>query len=77
MWGTARFWSTVALRLFNVCDKAKPATRRGRKATGPRVLREAMDDSPKDPKTAGLPKRFNHETGAEQRTSIDLLRRLA
>jgi len=36
-------------------DKAKPAERRGRKATGPRFLREAMDDSPKDPKTAELP----------------------
>ena len=24
-----------------------------------------MDDSPKDPKTAGLPKRFNHETGVQ------------
>jgi hypothetical protein len=30
-----------------------------------------------NPKTAGLPKRFNHETGVDQRTSIDLLRRLA
>ena len=29
--------------------KAKPAERRGRKATGLRFLREAMDDSPKDP----------------------------
>ncbi len=36
-------------------DKAKPAERWGRKATGPRFLREAMDDSPKDPKTAELP----------------------
>jgi hypothetical protein len=30
-------------------DKAKPAERRGRKATGPRFLREAKDDSPKNP----------------------------
>ena len=36
-------------------DKAKPAERRGRKATGPRFLREAMEDSPKDPKIAGFP----------------------
>ena len=36
-------------------DKAKPAERRGRKATGPRFLREAMDDLPKDPKAAELP----------------------
>ncbi len=36
-------------------DKAKPAERQGRKATGPRFLREATDDSPKDPKIAGLP----------------------
>ncbi len=34
---------------------AKPAKRRGRKATGPRFLREATDDSPKDPKIARLP----------------------
>ena len=27
--------------------------RRGRKATGPRFLREAMDDSPKDPRSPG------------------------
>jgi hypothetical protein len=36
-------------------DKAKPAKRQGRKATGPRLLREAMDDTSKDPKIAGLP----------------------
>ncbi len=41
----------------NKNDKAKPAERRGRKATGPRFLREAMDDSPKDPKIAELPQR--------------------
>ena len=35
--------------------KAKPAARRGRKATDLRFLREAMDDSPKYPKIAGLP----------------------
>ncbi len=37
-------------------DKAKPTKRWRRKATGPRFLREAKDDSPKDPKTAELPK---------------------
>jgi hypothetical protein len=36
-------------------DKGKPSESWGRKATGPRFLREAMDDSPKDPKTARLP----------------------
>jgi len=36
-------------------DKAKPAERRGQKATGPRFLREATDDSPKDRKIAGPP----------------------
>ncbi len=36
--------------------KAKPAKKRGRKAMGPRFLREAKDDSPKVPKMAGLPK---------------------
>jgi len=38
-----------------IFDKAKPAERRGRKATGPRFLREAINDSPKDSKIAGLP----------------------
>jgi hypothetical protein len=36
-------------------DKAKPAERRGRKATGPRFLRDGACDATKDPKTAGLP----------------------
>ncbi len=53
----------VRCRIYSKCynsvtsntDKAKPAQRRRRKATGPRFLREAMDDSPKDPKIAGLP----------------------
>ncbi len=35
-------------------DKAKPVQRRGRKATGPRFVREATDDSPKDATIAGL-----------------------
>ncbi len=39
-----------------IIDKVKPVERQGRKATGPRFLREATDDSPKDPKIAGLPK---------------------
>jgi len=40
-------------------EKSKPAERQGRKATGPRFLRDAFDafDATKDPKTAGLPKR--------------------
>ena len=45
----------LLLRLGDNNEKAKPAERRGRKATGPRFLREAKDDSPKDPKIAGLP----------------------
>ncbi len=36
-------------------DKGKPDQSQGRKATGPRFLREASVDSPKDPKIAGLP----------------------
>ncbi len=36
-------------------DKDKPAKRWGRKATGPRFLRDAFDDATKDPKTAELP----------------------
>ena len=43
--------------IHSTTDKAKPAERRGRKATGPRFLREAADDSPKDPKMAELPNR--------------------
>ena len=34
-------------------DKAKPVKRLGRKATGPRFLREAKEDLPKGPKIAG------------------------
>ena len=34
-------------------------------ATGPRFLREATDDFRRTPKTAGLPKRFDHETGEQ------------
>jgi hypothetical protein len=36
-------------------DKGKPDQSQGRKATGPRFLREASNDSPKDPKIAELP----------------------
>jgi len=46
---------TLELCLVHKSDKAKPAEKRGRKAAGPRFLREAMEDSPKDPKIAGLP----------------------
>ena len=35
-------------------DYGKPDQSQGRKATGPRFLREAMEDLPKDPKIAGL-----------------------
>ena len=50
----------------NYTDNAKPAERRGRKATGPRFLREAKDGPSKDPKIAELPsnvlaKRGRHE----------------
>jgi hypothetical protein len=36
-------------------DKGKPDQSQGRKATGPRFLREAMEDFPKGSKIAGLP----------------------
>ena len=41
--------------IHSATDKAKPAERRGRKGTGPRFLREATEDSPKDPKMAETP----------------------
>jgi len=44
---------TFVLCLWISNDKAKPAPRRGRKATGPRFLRECKDDSPKDPRSSG------------------------
>ncbi len=44
----------IAERIFRLA-KGKPAERQGRKATGPRFLREATDDASKDPKIAGLP----------------------
>ncbi len=47
--------TNLLLRLRDNTDKAKPAERRRRKATGPRFLREATEDLPKDPKTAELP----------------------
>ncbi len=48
----------LELHLIHVCliyvfDKAKPAERRGRKATGPRFLSDASRDASKDPKTPG------------------------
>ena len=43
------------LSFLSTNDKAKPAERRRRKAAGPRFLREAMEDLPKDPKIAELP----------------------
>ncbi len=49
-----RVFSAVGV-CSGLADKAKPAERRGRKATGPRFLREATDDLPKVPKTAELP----------------------
>ena len=45
---------TFVLRLKGNNDKASPAERRGRKATGPRFLREAMEDLPKDPRAAKI-----------------------
>jgi len=47
---TAKQAHQFVLRLLDNNDKAKPAERRARKATGPRFLREAMDDFPKDPR---------------------------
>ena len=42
----ASFWLRI---------QSKPDESQGRKATGPRFLREAMEGLPKDPKIAGLP----------------------
>jgi len=47
----------LLLHLKRNNDKAKPAERRGRKATGPRFLREAKERLPEGPKIAGLPNR--------------------
>ena len=47
--------TNLELDLGRINDKAKAAERRARKTTGPRFLREAMDDSRKDPGIAGLP----------------------
>ena len=41
----------VGVGLGYINAKAKPAERRGRKATGPRFLREVTEDSPKDPRS--------------------------
>jgi hypothetical protein len=51
----AKQTNNFLLRLGDNNDNAKPAERQGRKATGPRFLREVTEDSPKDPKTAELP----------------------
>jgi hypothetical protein len=36
-------------------DKGKPDQSQGRKATGPRFLRDAVCNATRDPKIAGLP----------------------
>ena len=66
-------WTTrpFLLRLISNNEKAKPAKRRGRKATGPRFLREAMEDLPKDPKIAGLPSELSAE-GWQSKTLFSL-----
>ncbi len=46
--------STVYGRIFELA-KGKPGKTQGRKAKDPRVLRDAVCDATKDPKTAGLP----------------------
>ncbi len=50
----ARFTIQV-LYLAVATTKPNPPKGGGRKATGPRFLREAMEDLPKDPKIAGPP----------------------
>ena len=40
-----------------ILEKGKPEKTQGRKATGPRFLRDAACDATKDPKIAGLPKK--------------------
>ncbi len=47
--------TTLFVRVESGAGKGKSSESWRRKATGPRFLREAMDDSPKDPKIAGLP----------------------
>jgi len=46
---------TTYYRAVKMVRKAKHAERRGRKATDPRFLKEAMDDFLKDPKICVLP----------------------
>jgi hypothetical protein len=41
--------------VFKRSEKGKPGKSQGRKAAGPRFLREAKEDLPKGPKIAGLP----------------------
>ena len=43
------FGDVATVQLGDTNEKAKPAERRRQKATGPRFLREAKEDSPKDP----------------------------
>jgi len=38
---------------FRLKIQGKPGESQGRKATGPRFLREAMEDLPKDPRPPG------------------------
>jgi hypothetical protein len=61
----ARISSAIPLN-----DRGKPDQSQGRKATGPRFLREATDDSPKGLKIAGLPAfarlRFNQAKKGEE-----------
>ncbi len=47
-------------------DKGKPDESRGRKATGPRSLRDAYNNATRDPKTAKLP---NSRCSSEQALS--------
>jgi hypothetical protein len=53
-------------------DKGKPDQSRGRKATDPRFLREAMEDLPKDPKTAELPEQLFHSQSTVPGLLIEL-----
>jgi len=47
---------TLDLMVIKISDRAKTTKSQGRKTTGPRFLREATEELPKDPNIAGPPK---------------------
>jgi len=51
-----------------IAGTSNPDQNQGREVTGPRFLREAMDDLPKDPRITGLltPRRAGHGGRTQQ-----------